>query len=131
MKKTLIILCSLFLLSCSDANDKSLCSITVDTVNVIDSLSIKDTTYYLVHRVSGWSDKTESLELYDKKPTFDHCSKSSIKAIYGDSLESSQTVSHVYLEPSENSLLIEYANDNLGHSLNQSLRLEVKPQTQK
>ena len=54
----------LMLVSCSDQSvETEPCAITVDAVSIIDSLKLEDTTYLLVHRISGWSDKTEILEL--------------------------------------------------------------------
>ena len=46
--------------------------------------------YYLVHKISGWSDKTETLELFDSKPDFDNCSKSDIEALYAVTIELTQ-----------------------------------------
>jgi hypothetical protein len=63
--------------ACSEqSQDKMACEITVDSVTIIDSMKVDDTTYYLVHRISGWRDKTEILELYSSKPVFDKCAKS-------------------------------------------------------
>lgn len=115
------------LLSCSD-NDaaKDTCPITVDSVAIIDSLKQGDMTYYLVHRISGWSDKTEILELYDSKPVFDVCSRSNIEPVYGDSLEMDQTISHVYLNIKEGVLDIEYKNSPPDKNNNARLKLELK-----
>ena len=98
----------------------------VDTVSVIDKRELNSVTYYLVLRVSGWSDKTEILELYDTEPVFDHCAKSSREPVYGDSLELTQTVSHVYLDASSKALNIEYIPGEPGKSHNKNLKLELR-----
>jgi hypothetical protein len=126
MKILFIILCLPFLFSCSKTNEEEVCSFTVDSVSIIDSVNIKDNTYYLVYRVAGWSDKTEILELYDKKPVFDNCSKSNIEAIFGDSLELSKTISHVYLNIDENSFEVNYEEGISSENHNRSLKLEVR-----
>ena len=117
----------LFIASCSEqgANQEA-CAITVDSVSIIDSMELEATTYYLVHRISGWSDKTEILELYNSKPLFDHCSKSNVDPVYGDSLEMSQTISHVYLNKAEGRLDIVYSEGSPDKSHNANLKLEIR-----
>lgn len=79
-----------------------------------------------MHRISGWSDKTEILELYDAEPIFDHCSKSNIEPVYGDSLEMSQTIIHVYLDTKKKQLDIVYKDGIPNKSHNANLKLELK-----
>ena len=113
--------------ACSDRETKiDECSITVDTVKIIDSKTIGGNTYYLVHRVSGWQDKVEILELYNEKPIFDHCSIASVDPIDGDSIEMSKSISHVYLNSESESLDIEYIDDKPVHDHQAFIRLEVK-----
>ena len=132
MIKTAIKLFCVFFLyisltSCSEeASEVVPCSITVDSVSIIDSIQVSDKSYYLVYRVSGWNDKTEILELYDLKPEFDHCSKSNIEPLYGDSLELTQAVSHVYLNIKDKVLDIEYKEPSDEVIDNSDLKLELK-----
>jgi len=123
MKILFLILCLPLLFACSETSEEETCSFTVDSVSIIDSINTKDNTYYLVYRVAGWSDKTEILELYDKKPVFD---KSNIEAIFGDSLELSKTISHVYLNIEENSFEVDYEEGISSEDHNRSLKLEIR-----
>ena len=117
----------LFAVSCSEQDaDQKDCAITVDAVSIIDSLEFEGVTYYLVRRIAGWSDKTEILELYDSKPLFDNCSKSNVAPVYGDSLEMSQTILHVFLNLKERRLDIVYGEGMPDKSHNANLKLEVK-----
>jgi hypothetical protein len=105
--RTLILI--LTIASCSDRDAKvDECSATVDSVEIIDSKAFDDKSYYLVHRISGWHDKVEILELYDEKPVFDTCSKPSVEPIDGDSIEMTKSVSHVFLNIKERKLDIVY-----------------------
>jgi hypothetical protein len=127
INKLTIIVSLLILVSCSDQSvETEHCAITVDAVSIIDSIKLEDTTYFLVHRISGWSDKTEILELYNAKPIFDHCSRSNIEPVYGDSLEMSQTISHVYINKKDKMLDIVYLDGEPDKSHNANLKLELK-----
>ena len=126
IKIIFIILCIPLLFSCFDADEDNSCSITIDSVNIIDSVSTKNKTYYLVYRISGWSDKTEILELYDKKPTFDHCSNSNIEPVFGDSLELTKIVSHVYLNLNQNNFEIKYKEGTPSITNSNTLKLELR-----
>ena len=85
---------------------------------------MKGNSYYLVHRIAGWSDKTEILELYDKEPNFNLCSESDIKPIYGDSLEGSLYLAHVYLNIEEGKLNLIYSD--IYADKNRKFKLEFK-----
>jgi len=114
-------------LSCSEqSGEVEPCPITVDSVAMIDSMQVNGKTYYLIHRISGWSDKTEILELYDSKPEFDHCSKANINPLYGDSLELTQAVSHVYLNIKDQVLDIEYKEPGDDKIDNSHLKMQLK-----
>jgi len=114
-------------MSCSDqSSDIEPCPITVDSVSIIDTLETGGTTYYLVHRISGWSDKTEILELYNDKPVFDNCSRSTIEPLYGDSLEMTQTISHVYLNLNNKLFELVYIKGEPDKLHNANLKLELK-----
>ena len=127
MKLLLAVTCFFLLMSCSDPGvDQGECPITVDAVAIIDSIKQGETTYYLVHRVAGWSDKTEILELYNNKPVFDHCSRSNIEPIFGDSLELDRPVSHVYLNIKDQVLEIEYKAVTQSLYSNENLKLELR-----
>lgn len=111
------------LTSCS--NDRN-CQSAVDTVKIIDQKVIGNTEYYLVLRIAGWHDKTEIIELYDAKPSFDKCATSDIEPVYGDSLEMDKTVSHVFVDAGNNTLKIEYKDGEPSRAHNSELRIEVQ-----
>jgi len=111
------------LISCS--ND-SHCQSAVDTVKIIDQKVIGNTEYYLVLRIAGWHDKTEIIELYDAKPSFDKCANSNIAPVYGDSLEMDKTVSHVFFGVKNNTLDIEYKDGEPGKAHSSGLRIEIQ-----
>jgi len=115
------------LLSCSNESvEREQCPITIDSVSIVDSMEIKSITYYLVYRISGWSDKTEILELYDAEPIFDHCANSNKDPIFGDSLSLSHKVKHVYLNAKERTLGIEYIDVQPSNSITSNFKLELK-----
>ncbi len=123
--RTLILI--LTIASCSDQDaEVDECSITVDSVEIIDSKVFDDKSYYLVHRISGWHDKVEILELYDEKPVFDTCSKPSVEPIDGDSLEMNKSVSHVFLNIKERKLHVVYKNDLPMKNQKDLIKLEIK-----
>jgi len=82
--------------------------------------------YYLVYRISGWSDKTEIFELYNTQPHFNHCSVSQVEPIFGDSLVLSKTIKHVYLNTAKKKLDIEYIDGDLNEFKNMDVKLEIK-----
>ena len=126
--KTLILglVCVIIFSGCSDkTTDAEECPITIDSVSLLDSLQYGDHTYYLVRRITGWHEKTEILELYNSKPEFDRCSRSSIKPIYGDLLETSQTITHVYLNVKAGELDIQYKDVAPGRDNVSLLKLEI------
>jgi hypothetical protein len=126
-KGLVVYLIFLFVVSCTETEDKlDPCAMAVDTISIFDKKMLNSVTYYLVLRVSGWHDKSEILELYDAEPVFDHCAKSKIEPIYGDSLELTQTVSHVYLDVNSKSLKLEYIQGKPGRLHNNTLKLELK-----
>lgn len=114
-------------ISCSEQNGTAEpCPITVDSVSIIDAMEICGETYYLVYRISGLNDKTEILELYNLKPTFDNCSRSNVEPLYGDSLDMLKTVSHVYLNVNDRFLELLYVDGEPDKLHNAYLKLEVK-----
>ncbi len=113
--------------SCSNSsNDSNACPMTVDTINILDKKIVGNTEYYLVLRVSGWHDKSEIVELYNMKPSFDHCSISNLEPIYGDSLELDKTVTHLYFDIETKSLNIEYKDGEPSKAHNKNLKIEFK-----
>jgi len=98
---------------------------TVDTVNIIDEKVVGNNKYYLVLRISGWHDKSEIVELYNEKPSFDLCSISDVEPVYGDSLELDKTVTHLYLDVETKSLNIEYKDGEPTKAYNNNLKIEV------
>ena len=109
--------------ACSNGSD---CQSAVDTVTIIDKKVIGDTEYYLILRVAGLHDKTEIIELYDAKPTFNKCAKSDIGAVYGDSLEMAKTVSHLFFDSKNNTLDIEYEEGEPSKFHNTKLGIEIR-----
>ena len=127
MKLFLGITLFMALISCSDNGaEKDACPLIIDSVAIIDSMKQGDVTYYLVHRIAGWHDKTEILELYNRKPIFDHCSRSNIEPIYGNALEVEQAVSHVYLNIKDGVLELVYKDGVSDKTHNAGLKLELK-----
>jgi hypothetical protein len=113
--------------SCSDSsNDSDNCNMAVDSVKIIDQKVVGDTTYYLVLRISGWHDKSEIIEIYNTRPTFDRCARSDVEQIDGDSLELDSTVAHLYFDVKANSLYIEYKEGKPDKDHNRNLKLEIK-----
>ena len=114
--------------ACRESAETSadLCPMVIDTISIIDKQNFGNETYYMVLRIAGWSDKTEVIEVYNAKPVFNHCAKSNIKPILGDSLEMEQTVSHVYVDVQNNSLSIEYVPGKPNISHNKNLKLELR-----
>jgi hypothetical protein len=100
--------------------------IAPDRVKVIDQATSQGKTYYLVLRVSGWHDKTEVVEVYDVLPSFDRCGKNKKAPIAGDSLETAQTVSRLYLDTRKGSLEIEYKDGEPEAHYNEGLKLEFR-----
>ena len=129
MKIIIIALVYVFTFSaCSDkASEAEECPITIDRVSILDHLQYEGRTYYLVYRISGWHDKTEILELHDGKPEFDRCSRSIFKPIYGDLLETDQTITHVYLNVKAGELDIQYKDAAPGRDSVSQLKLELAP----
>ena len=67
-------------------------------------------------------------QTYDRCPDnleFSHCSKSNIEPVYGDSLELSQAVSHVYLNLNDKTLEIKYKKISKGKIDNSHLKIEL------
>ena len=101
------------LISCSDSEVTQACSMTADSVKVIDQLNIDDHTYFLVHRISGWHEKINSFELYNARPIFDNCGESVIQPLFGasvddkDSNNNDQHVARIYYEV-PNKLILDY-----------------------
>lgn len=127
LRKCIIPIVLLSMMACSEqSQSQNDCGITVDSVSIIDSMKVGDTTYYLVHRISGWSDKTEILELYNSEPVFDNCAKSKSDPIYGDSLEMSLIITHVFLDTKNKILDISYAEGQASKTHNSNLKLELK-----
>lgn len=123
----IILITTMGISSCSKtSSNNSDCPIAVDTVNIIDEKIVENTKYYLVLRISGWHDKSEIVELYNEKPSFDRCSKSDVEPVYGDSLELDRIVTHLYLDVEEKSLNIEYKDGESNKDHNKNLKIEVK-----
>jgi len=122
------------LTSCSNGGDNSeKCFLGVDQVHIIDSLTTKNTTYFLVHRLTGFQEKTEYLELYSNEPTFnDRCRYGDIEPVYGESLDESMVVKYVYLDTNHHTIEIVYYDENSKNintsiTKNRALKLELKP----
>lgn len=113
--------------SCSNSSsDSDDCPMAVDTVEIIDEKTVDGTTYYLVLRVSGWHDKSEIMEIYNTRPTFDRCARSDVEQIDGDSLELDKTVAHLYFDPKTHSLNIEYKDGKPEKDHNRNLKIEIQ-----
>lgn len=81
-----LVVVSLVLISCEDSEDKA-CPLTIDTVEIVDTKMFEGKNYTLVHRITGWHDKVEVLQLFDQEPELDDCRRDLVKPIIEDSLE--------------------------------------------
>jgi hypothetical protein len=80
------------LVSCSKNPVDEGCPLTVDTTKVLLSTTHKGTRYFLVQRISGWHDKTEIIQLFDKEPKLGKCNEDLVKPVFEDSLERDKTL---------------------------------------
>ncbi len=130
MRIPIVLLIQLILIlttiSCNEQNNNEPCSLIIDQVEILDTKSIANKTYFLVYRIAGWSDKVEILELYDHKPVFDQCARSHSEPVYSDSLEMSKTVSHVFLNDKQGKLNIVYMEEQTPNNQKNHLKLELK-----
>lgn len=119
--------------SCEPA-DKEIagCEGLIDSISIIDSVESSGRAYHLVLRIAGWHDKTEILEVYDTKPSFNLCGDSKVSPLDGDSLEQNdfhgnpQMVSRVYLSTREKKMHIEYKTGQPDKAHNKNLKLQLK-----
>lgn len=76
------VLCLLALIGvgCSSEEEQEACLVR-DQILVLDQQSIDDKTYTLVHRLSGFQEKIEYVELYAGKPTFNRCGETDLMPI--------------------------------------------------
>ena len=73
-----VFIAAMLLSACSDTAPD--CFIR-DQVTLLDERNINGEKYFLVLKITGWHDKAQFLELYDKKPEFDVCGKSKTERI--------------------------------------------------
>ena len=78
LKMRWVVIAAILLSACSDTTPDCFIS---DQVTLLDERKIKGDQYFLVLRITGWHDKVEFLELYDKKPEFDDCNQSKTEPI--------------------------------------------------
>ena len=102
------------------------CPFIIDTVAIVDTATIEKTNYYLVLRISGWHEKTEIVELYDRRPEFDRCARSLIAPIVSDSLELDRAVAHLYFDRQARSLEINYNHGAAAAKSRSNLAIEFK-----
>lgn len=87
------IIFSIALASCAqDDSELQKCPITIDSVSVLLTQTHNGRDYYLVKRISGWHEKTEIIQLYDRKPELDRCNENTIKPIFEDSIETDKSL---------------------------------------
>lgn len=126
----LSILLGLLLVGCSDSGVSSNnCEPIIDSVKIVDIKTVGNKTYYLVHRISGWHDKTEILQLFTTKPVFDRCNRNTTEPVFDDSIDSTMAISHIYLDVNMNNLEVLYKKDMKSDAENQKFKLEIKPKT--
>ena len=87
MKAVYLLTLCIVLAACSDEPD----CLFSDQITLLDQAQFNGTTYSLVHRVSGFSDKVDYIELYKGEPLFDPCGEPSIEPISGDSYDQIDT----------------------------------------
>lgn len=70
-----------------DDNNEEECPITIDSVMTLLTQTYNEREYYLVKRISGWHEKTEIIQLFDKPPILNRCNEDTIPPIFEDSIE--------------------------------------------
>jgi hypothetical protein len=61
-----------------------------DSVAVIDQATVAGQPLSLVHRITGFSDKVEFVEVYAGTPAFDSCGRSTMQPLSSDSYDPAQ-----------------------------------------
>lgn len=107
--RIILILITYFLSACSD-DPRSSCSGIPDNVSIIDTVVHEGATFHLVHRVAGYYEKVDIIELYTESLTLNACGKLRQDPVYGALLYlDEQHVSRIVLNTHEQSLDIIYA----------------------
>jgi hypothetical protein len=118
----MLLLASAVLVSgCSDSTTPG-CFVS-DEVTLLDERRINSERYYLVLRVTGWQDKVEFLELYDKQPEFGDCNRSKFAPIDAQDLAlNNQYVSEVVLKNRKLQIIYKSGKDKTHPAKNLKLR---------
>jgi len=99
-------------ISCSEQVDESSaeaeCAITVDSTSIVDTSVHNDKTWYLVLRISGWHDKTEIVQLFDKKPRLDHCNRDLVAPVIEDSIAHDLSIKSFRIDLKNKEFVIDY-----------------------
>lgn len=59
-------------------------------VAIIDHATVEGRPLWLVHRITGWHDKVEFVEIYAGAPAFDSCGRASLQPLSVDALDEAQ-----------------------------------------
>lgn len=98
-KSILIASTLVFISSCSEKGCEDL---VLDTIKFHDTITTDERTYYLYSRTTGWQEKVVFFELYEKEPTFNKCTDSTIKPIFArafDDTEEQPYIKNITLQP--------------------------------
>ena len=90
------------LTACSDDNPPD-CGFTIDQVEQIS----EQQGFFFYRRVSGWSDKVESIEVYKEQPQFDRCHAPVTKPLLVDTPDSEDPIKSVTYSVTSNSMTFE------------------------
>ena len=89
-----LLVLQLSLIACSDETD---CGIA-DAISKVQSVTIKNKSYFLILRTSGFQDKVSFYELYENSPIFDVCGRANFNPVASVEIEASENPSKLIIE---------------------------------
>jgi hypothetical protein len=112
--------------ACANNTSKQPCAHNDVRASMLSSIKVNNTNYYPVLNEMGSKNKLRFLELYNKKPVFDHCYTASVDPLFGIVVNKDKRVSHVFLKTQDETLEIYYVNGKPDKAHYKSLKLELK-----
>jgi hypothetical protein len=109
MVKYLITLSTMIFLTACGNEESNTCPATIDVVTELAS----EDGFFVYKRISGFSDKTRIIEIYNKKPTFDKCHMPESPPVFEDSIEIEGYIKSISFLRSENKINVEYSEDKV------------------
>jgi hypothetical protein len=109
MVKYLITLSTIIFLTACGNDEPNSCPVTIDVVTELSS----ENGFFVYKRVSGFSDKTRIIEIYNKKPTFDKCHMPDSPPVFEDSIEIEGYIKSISYLRDENQINVEYSEDKV------------------